>query len=203
MTEAQHEGETRPTYLPQTSGLAIASLVLGILGFTCFSILTGIPALILGIISLGKINKSSGAVTGKGMAIAGIVLGSLSILWLPIMAGFLVPTLMKARSAADEVRCQSNMRELSKLVQMYAATHGGAVPATLAELKDEEASLDRFTRCPSDTDPGPSYELLQGGKRFDDLPPSSVLLREIRPNHRESRNVVSADGSVERLPPGR
>ena len=61
------------THSPQrTSGLAIASLVLGIVGFFC-SIFTSIPGIILGIVGLGKISKSGGALTGKGLAIAGIV----------------------------------------------------------------------------------------------------------------------------------
>ncbi len=56
----------------KTSGLAIAALVLGILSF--FSLgLTAIPALIFGIISLVKIEKSGGRITGRGFAIAGIV----------------------------------------------------------------------------------------------------------------------------------
>jgi len=37
-----------------------------------------------------------------------------------ILAGFLIPTIMKARGRADEVRCQSNLRELQKLGMMYA-----------------------------------------------------------------------------------
>lgn len=58
---------------PKTSGMAIASLVLGVCGFFC-SIFTSIPGLILGFIGLNKINKSDGQVTGKGLAIAGICL---------------------------------------------------------------------------------------------------------------------------------
>jgi hypothetical protein len=41
----------QPPLIPtsKTCGLAIASLVLGILSLTCFGFLTGIPALITGI----------------------------------------------------------------------------------------------------------------------------------------------------------
>src|SRR5436309_11388109 len=41
----------------QTSGLAIASLVLGILGI-CSGGLTAIPGLVLGLVALSKINRS-------------------------------------------------------------------------------------------------------------------------------------------------
>lgn len=66
-----------PLYPPQvaptrTSGLAIASLVLGILWLYW---LGSILALIFGYIAKGEIDRSGGAVGGRGLAIAGIVLG--------------------------------------------------------------------------------------------------------------------------------
>ena len=59
-----------------TSGKAIASLVLGLLSF-CFSILAGIPAIFCGLQGLRQIKRSDGRVTGKGLAITGIVTGVL------------------------------------------------------------------------------------------------------------------------------
>jgi hypothetical protein len=58
--------------------LAIASLCLGI-GQILIGLLAGIPALILGIIALNQI-KSRGE-RGRGMAIAGIVLSCLGLLF--------------------------------------------------------------------------------------------------------------------------
>ncbi len=60
---------------PGTSGLAIASMVLGIL-WICG--LGSLIALVLGIVALSQLRKSGNG--GKGFAIAGIVLGSLGIL---------------------------------------------------------------------------------------------------------------------------
>jgi Domain of unknown function (DUF4190) len=57
--------------------LAIASLVCGIVSFVGFSVLTAIPGLILGIISLKQVRERNES--GRGMAIAGIVLGALNI----------------------------------------------------------------------------------------------------------------------------
>lgn len=55
------------------SGMAIASLVLGITSFcTC---VTGIPAIILGFYALSEINRSQGMLRGRGMGIAGIITG--------------------------------------------------------------------------------------------------------------------------------
>ncbi|MEO8205312.1 MAG: DUF4190 domain-containing protein [Chthoniobacterales bacterium] len=63
----------------KTSGLAITSLVLGILSFMCYGF-TGIVAVICGHIAWGKIKRSEGAEKGSGMAIAGLVLGYINIL---------------------------------------------------------------------------------------------------------------------------
>jgi len=61
-------------------GLAIASLVLGICSLTlvcCGGFLIGIPAVICGVIAIKKANR--GEATGKGMAIAGVTTGGISL----------------------------------------------------------------------------------------------------------------------------
>ena len=68
-----------------TSGLAIASMITGIISplACCCQPVSGplaICALTMGIISLTKIRASHGNLRGGGMAIAGIVLGSIGIL---------------------------------------------------------------------------------------------------------------------------
>ena len=65
---------------PRTEGTAIASLVLGILGLVACGIFAGIPALVLGITSRRKIDESGGALGGRALSTAGIVLGILSII---------------------------------------------------------------------------------------------------------------------------
>lgn len=65
-----------------TNGMAIASLVLGILGLFLPGL--GILALIFGGIGISKANQGAG---GKGMAVAGLVLGILGTLVLLYVAG--------------------------------------------------------------------------------------------------------------------
>ena len=71
-----------PTY-QRTSGFAVASLVLGIL--FCFAV-TAILAVIFGNIALGRIEASGGGEKGRGLAIAGIVLG-----WIGIVVMLVIP----------------------------------------------------------------------------------------------------------------
>lgn len=63
---------TRATGQTKTNGLAIASMVLGILWLWW---LGSLLAVIFGGISIKQINASNGQQTGKGMATAGLVLG--------------------------------------------------------------------------------------------------------------------------------
>src|SRR6185369_5169682 len=56
----------------KTDDMAIVSLILGILSMVMFSIFAGIPAVILGHKSRGRIKRSMGALTGDGVALAGL-----------------------------------------------------------------------------------------------------------------------------------
>jgi len=70
---------------PQLNPLAIASMVLGILSIpTCCCAFIGTPlsiaAVVLGIVSMGKIKNQPQAWKGTGLAITGIVTGSVGVL---------------------------------------------------------------------------------------------------------------------------
>jgi predicted acyltransferase len=58
----------------KTNGLAIASLVLGCVGFV-FCFIPSILAIVFGYIAKSQIDQSGGTQQGRGLAIAGIVLG--------------------------------------------------------------------------------------------------------------------------------
>jgi hypothetical protein len=78
----------------RTSGLAIASLVLGII-WICG--LGSLLATIFGAVALSQISRSRGQLEGKGMAIAGLVLGvlGLSLFALPFFTSFLAALLRR------------------------------------------------------------------------------------------------------------
>ena len=60
---------------PQTSGMAIASLVMGIAGWTLFPLVGSILAIVFGYAARRDIRSRPDELTGEGMAIAGLVLG--------------------------------------------------------------------------------------------------------------------------------
>jgi hypothetical protein len=63
-----------------TSGLAIASLVCGIVSLVSCMIFLGIPAVICGHMAMRQIANSRNLVNGQGMALAGLVCGYLTSL---------------------------------------------------------------------------------------------------------------------------
>ena len=74
-------GYHAPVASPGNSGLAIASMVTGIVGLLCLGALLGIPAVIMGHIARGQIAQSGGTIGGGGMAMAGLVCGYFAIGW--------------------------------------------------------------------------------------------------------------------------
>ncbi|MDG1975034.1 MAG: DUF4190 domain-containing protein, partial [Akkermansiaceae bacterium] len=75
--------------LPVTNGLAIASMICGILSlvFFCFcgGLFLGIPAVICGHLSLNQLNAPENSQQGRGMAVAGLICGYLGIAFFIIM----------------------------------------------------------------------------------------------------------------------
>jgi hypothetical protein len=68
-----------PAFAKQTSGLAIASLVSGIVGWTIVPFLGSILAIILGYMARNEIRQRPGELEGEGFATAGLVLGWLAV----------------------------------------------------------------------------------------------------------------------------
>src|SRR5207237_2351245 len=65
--------------VPRTPPVAIWSLILAVLSFTCGWLFTAIPAVICGHIARAKIRKSGGALGGRGIATGGLVLGYIAL----------------------------------------------------------------------------------------------------------------------------
>jgi type II secretory pathway pseudopilin PulG len=109
---------------PKTDGGAIASMVLGIASFVlCLSFLSGIPAVIVGHISRSKIKKSGGRLKGDGMALAGLILGYISFLFIPIIAAIAIPNLLRARISANEASAASTVRTINTTQITYSTTY--------------------------------------------------------------------------------
>ena len=114
----------RPYQPPKTDGGAITSMVLGIASFVlCLSFLAGIPAIILGHISRSKIKKSMGRLQGDGLALTGLILGYISLLFIPMIAAIVIPNLLRARISANESAAASTVRTINTTQITYSTTY--------------------------------------------------------------------------------
>lgn len=69
----------RPPVVVRTNGFAIGALVCGLVSFA-LPILLSVPAIVLGLIGRHGIDRSGGNQRGRGMAISGIVLGTVTLI---------------------------------------------------------------------------------------------------------------------------
>ena len=114
-----------PTGAVQTSGKAIASLVFGLLFFVPFAF---VAAVIFGHLGLSEIRKSAGRLKGDGIAIAGLVLGYMWVVSIPIVliiAAIAIPNLLRARMAANESSALAAIRTISTAQISYSGSHNG------------------------------------------------------------------------------
>lgn len=119
-----------------TSGKATASMILGLVScaLSCF---TAVPAIILGHIALSNIKKSGGRLTGKGLAITGLILGYLQLAALPIMFAIALPAFVKVQAKSQELVATNLGRQVITSLKIYAADHNGKYPAALHDLVNE------------------------------------------------------------------
>jgi prepilin-type processing-associated H-X9-DG protein len=200
----------------KTSGLAITSLVLGILSiFTLF--LTALPAIIFGIVGLVKIEKSRGQLKGKGLAIAGIAVPIVMLPFVAMLMAIMMPALAQARFQAQRIVCANNLKQLGLATIMYANDNNSKYPTSdkWCDLIEQYHKNDKLYVCPSAEQGKCNYAINKNLPEYSTLSKRAselVLLFESKPgwnrsggpelltteNHRgEGCNVVFCDGHVE------
>lgn len=99
---------------PTISGKAIASLAMGIAAPFVLC-LAGVPAIVMGILALRDIRRSQGRARGRGLAVSGIVMGSLfGVLCMPISVAMMLGALQVLRHPPREY---TNAAQLAALLR--------------------------------------------------------------------------------------
>jgi prepilin-type processing-associated H-X9-DG protein len=141
---------TMPPIPERTSGLAITSLVLGILGiFTCG--ITALFGLILGVVALVKAKESRGTVGGSGIALAGVIVSAIFLLMMPIFIALLLPAFATAKQKAQEINCMNNEKQLALAVHLYSADNKDQFPpaSTWCDAIRSYVGPDKVFQCPA------------------------------------------------------
>jgi len=201
----------------KTSGLAIASLVFGLLGFCG---ITAIVGLILGIVAQGRIRKSGGQLKGRGVAIAGIVISGFMLLFsfIAVGAALMLPAVAKLKQNVQNTSCANNARQVALAVRLYADENEGRCPtavnwcdAILNNLPGPQA-----LKCPQrrGEQSGFGFNAKLAGRTLSSIPPDTVMIFEAsggwnftggpddvlpRPPHGNSYVFGFADGSARQV----
>jgi hypothetical protein len=122
----------------RTDTKATISMVLGILSLFCFTVFTGIPAIVLGHMSRAEIKKSMGQLKGEGLALAGLITGYIgsSVVFILIIAAIAIPNLLRSRMAANEASAVGSIRTIVATASTYQQKNAQqSYPHTLDELR--------------------------------------------------------------------
>lgn len=148
-----------PPAMPRTSALAVISLICGIVS-PCTAGLLAIPGLVLGIVGLARIRRSGGALAGRGVAIAGIIVSIVGLFFLLALVLVVLFSFCYAdrfemlegprgvietpRGAAAESMIK--MSEMLQAAHHYADEHDGRLPPADAFPGALAAYFDRPAR---------------------------------------------------------
>ena len=206
----------------KTSGMAIASLVLGILGiFSCG--VTALIGVILGAMAMSKIRDSNGRLQGRGLALAGVIVSGFFLLMIPFYAALALPAFAQAKQKAQSINCLNNEKMLAIAVRIYTTDHTNHFPpaATWCDAVKADASSDKIFKCAGAGHPGRcdyAFNAKLDGMELAKVDPRTVMLFESdgqwnangsqeillrKPRHARVNNVAFADGSVQQMSPTR
>jgi prepilin-type processing-associated H-X9-DG protein len=196
--------------------MALVSLICGVL--LCVPLLPSLAAIITGALGIRK--SKDPAVSGKGMAVAGLTLGIVGLVgwagYALLMASILVPSLGRARETANRVKCAANMRQIGLAILLYSNENRGAYPPRLEDLLLTQDITSQAFVCPSTPDtPAPgtspqtfaqnlstgghlSYVYVGADMTNTTASPATIVLYEAMTNHaNDGMNVLYGDGHVE------
>jgi type IV pilus assembly protein PilA len=122
---------TSPEPTASRQGLAVASLVLGLVGLLTFGLLIigALLGFIFGVAALVKATNDPAEYGGKAKAIVGMGLCVLSVTIMPavlgIVAAIAIPSLLRARVSANETAAIAEVRNVAAAEAVYQAANGG------------------------------------------------------------------------------
>jgi uncharacterized membrane protein len=140
-------GTTPGAAAPETSKLAIWALVCGCLSLLC-SLFASIPAIILGHMGLSEIKKNP-AIQGRGMAMAGMILGYVFTTLIIVYLVFVVVIFLTVGKGAF-----STIE--SQIAQAQAAAQAAQAAQATNSADQSATNSDQTTNAPDQTTPAPA-----------------------------------------------
>ena len=186
-----------PSAGPKSTGLAVASLALGVISFFTLGLLGvgAVAGLVMGIVALRRTRQNPSVYGGEGYAIAGIVMGCMSVFtfgFVLLIAAIALPNLFAARRAANEAMTIRQLRQIAAAEATYLPTLGMSRKyGTLAELV-ANGLLDKSFAPGSEQKYGYRLEVRVVGNSFEAVATPVSYGQTSSPGTRSF--YVSADG---------
>jgi hypothetical protein len=188
-----------PIVAAGSSNLALISMICGVLSFFTLG-LTSIPAVIMGHMARSRIKKSMGAISGNGLALAGLIIGYLCIVltFVAILASLAVPAFSSIRQKAEQAKTMIQAKQIVVGIKLYAAEHEGSLPPTLATLYEEDILDDgRMPDSPVGKEsPAAAWDYLGAGMK-DSADGKTIILVSRKADRAKKKIVARLDGSAE------
>lgn len=177
------------------TGLAVATLVLGILEMLSAIPIFGITAIVTGIMALVKMRREPDVHGGRGMAVVGLACACVGLLCVtPVLISMIRPVLSSTRETSRRFACESNVRMIGNALLIYQYDNPNQGLPPLERLVDLNLIDAQALICPSSKSTTPSYQLrhVRGPDAAND-----VLLFEPLENHEgKGGHLLFADGHI-------
>lgn len=122
---------------------------------------------------------------GRGLAIAGIIVGPASLPVVALLMGILMPALARTRQIAFRMVCGNNLNELGKVMLIYAGDYDEKfpTPSKWCDILNDYAEINPKTfRCKGAPEGPCNYAInINIEKLNKSSPPDMVLLFETHP----------------------
>lgn len=171
-----------PPSSPPRTGLAVTSLILGILSLlTCLAPLTGVPAVICGHLARGRARRSPETFGGAGMALTGIITGYVSLaLFGLVVCGLIyyfaamqqmmngpgqnrlltnpVTAVANLKGQSEEIVCGNNLKQIGLAFRIWAIDNDDKFPFQVSTNRG--GTLECCDRRPDgfEKNPVPQYQ---------------------------------------------
>lgn len=184
-----------------TSGLAVTSMVLGIL-FLCLGPLALLP-LILGIIGI-TMTGANGQKKGQGFAIAGTALGGVGLMGTCLSIGILLPAIGAARQQAQQTLSEAQLNQLIVACESYALDNDWEYPAVATWEQDLYSylgvSLEEAFVSPREYEDGDGVSYIYLGGTYPEEPTHILFYED--PKHYPNTGVLVGfvDSGTEIIP---
>ena len=214
-TSGRSDGRREHFYgVPPLTGLAVISLVLGILSLmSALLLIPAVAAVIAGHLAIHKIRHANRELGGHRLAVTGLIMGYISIVMFSVLmlAGVLLwprfaPVVTEFFSEHKARKAMGHSSELFLLCERYARDHNDAYPSQWQDLEkgySNALDLKDWLGSVHTDDPAyyPAFELVRHERPvFESAKHRVAVIQERAPPKVEFVVVMFADGHSEMTP---